>query len=48
MIGLLPMIGAGLSVALLVLLAARLGFRDPPQLAGTHEASQIAQTASPE
>jgi hypothetical protein len=39
---LLPMIGAGIAVALLVLLAARLGFRDVPRLAGPNEASDIA------
>jgi hypothetical protein len=39
---LLPMIGAGIAVALLVLLAAKLGFRGVPQLAGSAEARQIA------
>lgn len=42
MTGLLPMLGAGLAVALLVLLAARLGFRGVPQLADVQEAGRIA------
>lgn len=42
--GLQPIFGAGLAVALLVLLAARLGFRGAPQLAGPDEARQIAAT----
>lgn len=41
--GLLPLLGAGLAVLLLVLLSTRLGFRGAPQLAGAAEAVALAQ-----
>lgn len=44
--GLLPLLGAGLAVALLMLLAARLGFRGVPQLSCADEARQLATSLS--
>jgi hypothetical protein len=42
--GPLPVLGAGLAVLLLVLLAYRIGFRGTPQLEGKAEALALAQT----